>query len=541
MKSEKRLEMGRLEIGDWRLGNSQSPVSNLLKNQWLWLLAVLLLAILLRLPALDMLIDNDGGARAYHARLILAGEPLYGTHHTGHHLPAIYYTYATAMALFGDSTWAIQFFLLLWTIPTVYFLYLLALELTEDGGTAVLAALFYAILSAHLQLWGQTAETELFANLFRITAVWLLVVLLKRQKPAWQFVCVGLLAAAAFLFKAVYLSPVAICAMALLLVWWQTRQQAGAGRLFWQRALWSGAGFVLGITAVAAYFAWQGVLPRLMQVFTLVGAYSERSTGLNEEVVTGTVRFLLYPLLPLWGLAVNNAVLLLYSLAGFLLLLMKRPWRKGLLVLLPIWFVLSFVEAGLKLELFAHYYLLIVPALSLLAAWFLRKLYQDLVGAGRGRLGTAVFTGLLLAALLVSVFENGTYYRQYLRYFGGEVSQAQFIEDGWPDFGERLVRVTELADYVKQTTEPTDKIYDWSQDVQLYFLAERQSPVDIIWPYDLEATQNLEALFGPQTQLIIIDQRREPTPPDWFMAELTANYERVAQFDEQLIYQRVSD
>ncbi|MCA9943416.1 MAG: glycosyltransferase family 39 protein [Anaerolineales bacterium] len=531
----------RLETGDWRLTNLQSPISSLLKNQRFWLFVVLLLAILLRLPALDMLIDNDGGARAYHARLILAGEPLYGTHHTGHHLPAIYYTYATAMALFGDSAWAIQFFLLLWTIPTVYFLYLLALELTEDGGTAVLAALIYAILSAHLQLWGQTAETELFANLFRITAVWLLVVLLKRQKPAWQFVGVGLLAAAAFLFKAVYLSPVAICALALLLGWWQTRQQAGAGRLFWQRALWSGAGFVLGITAVAAYFAVLGLLPRLWQVFTLVGAYGERSTGLNEEVATGAVRFLLYPLLPLWGLAVNNAALLLFSLAGFLLLLLKRPWRLGLLVLLPVWFVLSFVEAGLKLELFAHYYLLIVPALSLLAAWFLRKLYQDLVGAGRGRLGTAVFAGLLLVALLVSIFENGTYYRLYLHYLTGGLSQAQFIEDGWPDFGERLVRATELANYVKQSTEPTDKIYHWSQDVQLYFLAERQSPVDIIWPYDLEATQNLEALFVPQTRLIIIDQRREPAPPDWFMAELAANYERVAQFDEQLIYQRVSD
>ena len=79
----------RLETGDWRLTNLQSPVSSLLKNQRFWLLGVLLLAILLRIPSLDMLIDNDGGARAYHARLILAGEPLYGTHHTGHHMPAI--------------------------------------------------------------------------------------------------------------------------------------------------------------------------------------------------------------------------------------------------------------------------------------------------------------------------------------------------------------------------------------------------------------------------------------------------------------------
>lgn len=510
-----------------------------LNKRWLWLLGVLLVAVLLRLPALDMLIDNDGGARAYHARLILAGEPLYGTHHTGHHLPAIYYTYATAMALFGDSAWAIQLFLLLWTLPTVYFMYRLTLELTDDGGTAVLAALFYAILSAHLQLWGQTAETELFANLFRITAVWLLVVLLKRQKPAWQFVGVGILAAGAFLYKAVYLSPVAMCAAALLLIWWQTGHRPGAGRLFWQRAVWSGTGFVMGITAVAAYFAVQGLLPRLWQVFTLVQEYSDRSSGLNEELVTGFMRIMLYPLLPLWGLAVNNAVLLLFSLAGLLLVLLKRPWRKRLLFLLPVWYLLSFIEAGLKLELFAHYYLLIVPALSLLAAWFLRKLYQDLQATGKVQMATAVFASLLFVALLASALENGTYHILYLRYLGGEMSRAQFIEDGWPGFGERLVRAAELADYVKQNSEPADRIYYWSQDVQLYYLAERQSPVDIIWPYDLEAAQNLAALFGSQTRLIIIDRWREPAPPDWFMAELAANYELTDQFDEQLIYERV--
>ncbi|MAT98087.1 MAG: hypothetical protein CL608_13155 [Anaerolineaceae bacterium] len=509
-----------------------------LDRRRLWLLGVFLIAILLRLPALEMPIDNDGGARAYHARLILAGEPLYGSHHTGHHLPAIYYTYAAAMALFGDRAWAIQFFLLLWTLPTVYFLYRLAYELTEDWATAVLAALFYAILSAHLQLWGQTAETELFANFFRITAVWLLVVLLKRQKPAWQFIGVGLLAAGAFLYKAVYLSPVALCSVALLLVWWQTRRQPQAGRLFWQRAVWSGSGFLLGIAAVAAYFSALGLLPRLWQVFTLVQAYGDRSSGLNEEMVTGAVRVLLYPLLPLWGLAVNNAILLLFSLAGFLLLLLKRPWRNGLLFLLPIWYLLSFVEAGLKLELFAHYYLLIVPALSLLAAWFLRKLYKDLKAAGKGQLGPTVFAGLLFIAVVVSVLENGSYHLLYLRYLHGEVSRAQFIEEGWPAFGERLIRATDLADYVVRRTELTDRIYYWSQDVQLYYLAKRQSPVDIIWPYDLEVTQNLETLFAPETRLIIIDQRREPAPPDWFAAKLATNYELMAQFDEQLVYIR---
>ena len=145
---------------------------------------------------------------------------------------------------------------------------------------------------------------------------------------------------------------------------------------------------------------------------------------------------------------------------------------------------------------------------------------------------------LLLVAIGLSAWENSAYYTHYLRYVRGQESLAQFIESGWPSFGERLTRASFLADYVVENSEPTERIYYWSQDVQLYYLAQRQSPVDIIWPYDLEAAQNLPALFAPQTELVIIDQRREPTPPEWFIDGLETNYLLEAAFDEQLIYRR---
>ncbi len=537
MSGNKRLEMGRLEIGDWRVGNSQSPISNLLKKQWPWLLVVFLIAILLRLPALEMPIDNDGGARAYHARLILAGEPLYSTHHTGHHLPAIYYTYATAMALFGDSAWAIQFFLLLWTIPTVYFLYRLAFELTEDWGTAVLAAIFYAILSAHLQLWGQTAETELFANLWRITAVWLLVFLLKRQKPSWQFVGVGLLAAIAFLYKPVFLSPLALAGLALFITGLRQRQEMGFWRTLWPRGGWLVLGFVAGLLPVLLYFASQGLLDRLLLVFTLGQSYGA-DNALTAEVANSAGRWLLYPLLPLFGLGVNNAALLMFALAAGLLVARRKTVRQSPLLWLLLWFLLSFVEAGINLELFAHYYLLIVPPLAILAAYFLRKLHQDLLAANKGVWATAVFSTLLIISLGISAWENGQYWQQYLRYKIGDSSLKAFVELGWPSFGPRLTRVNNLAELMAEQIESEERVYYWSEDVQLYYLAQRQPPIDMIWPIDIGASGPPQRIFTPETRLIIIDQKREPAPPGWFMAELAADYELTAQFDEQLIYRR---
>ena len=509
-----------------------------INKRWLCLLVVFLIAILLRLPALEMPIDNDGGARAYHARLILAGEPLYGTHHTGHHLPAIYYTYAAALALFGDSAWSIQFLLLLWTLPTLYFLYRLAYEVTDDEGTAVLATLFYAILSAHLQLWGQTAETELFANLPRITAVWLLVVLLKRQKPAWHYVGVGLLAVLAFLYKAVYLSPLMLAGFALLIMWQRKRKELAGAKWLWQRFGWLAAGFVAGLLPVAVYFASQGLWDRLLLVFTLGQSYGA-DNALSPEVASGAVRWLLYPLLPLFGLAVNNAALLIFSLAGALLIFINASSRQTPLLWLGLWYLLSFVEAGINLELFAHYYLLIAPPLAVLAAWLLRKLYKDILAAKNMRMATAVFGTLFVIALVISAWENSNYAQNYLRYKMGQATLHEFVEQGWPGFGERLTRVARLADYVSSRTQPDDQLYYWSEDVQLYYLINRRPPIDMIWPIDIVASGPPQRILESQTSYIIVDERREPTPPDWLTAALATEYSLEAHFEEQLVYRRL--
>ena len=85
-------------------------------REWIILLALSLLVTLLRLPSLEQPFDNDSGANAYHARLIVGGEPLYGTHHPAHHMPAVYYVYALVFLLLGDSTWAVKLFLIPWTI-----------------------------------------------------------------------------------------------------------------------------------------------------------------------------------------------------------------------------------------------------------------------------------------------------------------------------------------------------------------------------------------------------------------------------------------
>ena len=496
------------------------------------LLAVIFLALLLRLPSLEMPIDNDGGARAYHARLILEGEPLYGSHHSGHHLPGIYYTYATAMALFGETDAAIKGFLIIWTIPVIYFLYRAGLAFTGSRGTALLGALFYALLSTHVQMWGLTAETELFANLPRIMAVWLIIYLHNKEKPpAWQYAAVGFFAACSFLYKPIYLSPLGL--LFFMFAWRYGYKKQGEWP--WRQVAWVAAGWAALILPVLLYFVAQGLLPRLWLVFTL-----GRSYGAGNDLLPGVslwMQWALRPLLPLFGLGFNNAVLLTLGLAGCLLIWLRRGRAGANRQWLTVWLLLTFIEAGLNLELFAHYYLLIAPPLSLLAAWFILKMAAD-ASARSVWLGRLLALLLVISVLLVSGWRNGPFLQHYLRYRMGEGTLAEAVTAGWPGFGERLVRVQEVADYVRLNSEPQDRIYYWSEDVQLYFLAGRRCAIDMIWPIDVAATGPPTRIFAPQTELIILDLSQERVPPGWLQEGLRAEYQLEMEMAMQVVYRQ---
>jgi hypothetical protein len=166
----------------------------------------------------------------------------------------------------------------------------------------------------------------------------------------------------------------------------------------------------------------------------------------------------------------------------------------------------------------------------------LLKLTQDL--RQRTRWAPVALMGLLAVAVGLSLSQNGGYYYHYGRYLAGQESLAASLSLGWPGFGERLARSLEVADYVRAHTQPDDHIYDWSEDVQLYYFAGRRSAVDIIWPIYIGATGPPARVFGPQTAVILVDTFREPAPPDWFARELAANYRLEAVVAGQEIYRR---
>ena len=509
-------------------------------SEWFIFIGITAAVVLIRYPSLEHPFGNDEGANAYHARLISRGEPLYGTHHSAHQLPGVYYSYALGFMLFGDSLWSIKFMVVLFTIGTAYLLHRTGRLLTDATAVGLLAALFYVVLSAHNQLAGMSAQNELFANLPRTAAVFSLLYFHIRQTSPWTFAVTGVLAALSFLYRANYLTPVAVTGFVLLAELWKYRAQSGAWKQTIWRGVWFSVGFVGTLGLVAAYFWAIGLLPRLLLVYPLGVKYVNfrNSVGSNLPPVYQPY----WPLYPLYGLYRTNVVTLIYGLFGLLTIFIFRRYRSVGAISIVVWFLLAYAQTTVARVLFYHYYLLLLPPLALLAAYPIPALYRLLVdkipGAGRTA-GWVAALVLVTAPLWVSFKAEENYYRQFVRYKSGQQSFEDFLAKGLPFEADKFFQVQKLADYMKAHTTPDDLIYYWSGNVQVYYLADRRTPVDVVWPINVDATGPPERVFNPATKYIILGRSNAVREqPDWLLNGIDQYFIEEEKIDNQIIYRR---
>jgi 4-amino-4-deoxy-L-arabinose transferase-like glycosyltransferase len=505
-------------------------------REFLIIVILLCIVLLLRWPSLEQPFDNDSGANAYHARLILRGEPLYSTHHSAHQLPAIYYTYALAFRLFGDSLWSIKFFLILWSILIVFLIYRMG-KVLFNRSTGFLAALLYACVSAQIDLMGTTAQNELFANLPRLIAVFILVDITVNKKPSWKFFFVGLFSAVSFFYRASYLSPIFVSGIVFLHVFRKENQKIDAWKWIRIRALWLAAGFLAMSSAILIYFAIWGLLPRFLLVFSIGRSY----INFRIDNGPGSIALLVFPLV---GLFRSNMTLLVFSIAGVLVIMNTAIRKRELddsILYIAAFLGTSFIEAGVTQTFFLHYYLLIVPPTALIAAWFLHKMFTNISKVSRKMKSLIAKPILVISALsviLISLNHNYDFYRHFIKYESRSETYEDFVVKSWPGFGYAAIRAQKIAEYIKTKTSSDDRIYYWSGDVQVYYLADRRCAIDVLWPINALWTGTYKRIFSPRTKYIIVGEDYDIPHPDWLYDELSKNYFLETTIDGQEIYRR---
>jgi hypothetical protein len=207
---------------------------------------------------------------------------------------------------------------------------------------------------------------------------------------------------------------------------------------------------------------------------------------------------------------------------GLLAVLAAVGWRRSPL-LARIWLGAAILGAIGGGNFHTHYYVQLVPPLSLLAAVGVRTLWLSAPRPAIAAAGAAAAATIALTIPVAWATPN---------------EQAKTI---WPA-DPHLVHDAALARYVRAHTRPREKVLAVWADADLYYLADRRPAVRYLWsrnvasiPGALEAVR--QALATRRAQLVLVVQPPAKLDPSGRTAALLRHeYRRVGRVGDATVY-----
>jgi len=459
--------------------NSLTIRGNRIYPLQLSLLALLVFATVLyvRIRLLGTPLERDEGECAYMAQLLLKGVPPYKHAYTMK-LPGVALVYALFMSIFGQSAAGIRIGLLLTNAACAGFVYLLGRRLLTHE-TALIAAVFYAFLSLSQSVMGIFAHATHFVLLFSLAGMILLDYALKRNQPSLIFssgICFGM----SFLMKqhAAVLVPFAL----VFQIW---PSDKGNRKLLLRNCTSFLTAAAAPYIIVAFWLFKAGVFDRFW--FWTVRYAREYATGLS--LTAGFNEFLqqFTPIiranLPIWFLAA----------AGLVALYGRSDFRAEKLFLSG-YLTASMVMVSQGLYFREHYFVLLLPAIAILAAYAAQAVKSLLSG----------FSGSLLPLLIVAsaaVFFISSESAYLFRLSQVEVSRKIYGTNPFPE-------AIRIADYIKEHTSPQDRIAILGSEPEILFYAGRLSATGHIYMYGLMESHR----YAWEMQAQVIEEIEQAAP-----------------------------
>lgn len=425
------------------------------------LLLVILLVAGIRFHLRTMPLERDEGEYAYAGQLILQGIPPY-TLAYNMKLPGTYAAYAAIMAVFGQTSTGIRLGLIPVSAATIILVFLLAQKLAGSLAGFV-AATTYALLSNLPSLLGFAGHATHFVVLFALAGILVLLRARNARGSPLLFFCSGFLLGVAFLMKQ---PGIAFAAFGALYIarcsWKQPRLLASR-----EAAYLAGAAMPFALTCLALAHA--GVFQNFwFWTFTYAREYSsETSVTVAAQALRQSLQWVMHPF-PLWAIAEIGVVTLFWD----------RRWRPQLFFLVALTaFSLFAVCSGFYFR--PHYFILLLPAASILAALAVTSAYRSL--SRRQFRANARLVPLLIfvAACAFSLWDQRAFLFEL-----DPAAAAQKIYAANP-FAEAIA----AAKTVRASTTEADTIAVFGSEPELYFLSHRHSATSYIYMYDLIKTQ----------------------------------------------------
>lgn len=443
---------------------------------WAFVLLIILIVGVIRARLLSLPLERDEGEYAYTGQLLLQGVPPFKLAYTMK-LPGTTVAYALIMALFGQSPTGIHLGLLLVNAITIVLVFLLGRKLLGSNG-GVTACATYAVMSLSYSVLGLAAHATHFVVLFALGGVLVFLRAIESGRLV-NFFLSGLLFGLAFLMK----QPGMFFSIfgAVLIVWFEIklyrelvetrklgskRPQFNWERCFQRLATYSlGAILPLGLTCILLW--WAGVFQHFwFWTFTYVQSYGSTISG-PEGFQYLLMHFQSGADVVLWVLAGIGLVILLFD---------RMPGDRKVIILTLL--VVSLVSVCPGLYFRGHYFVLALPAVSLLVGYAATFLLKLITKAGFPPISKAIPAAVLFLICLLVILEE---HQQQVLF---KDTPAAASRDIWGK-SNPFVESTEIARYIHEHTKKDDRIAVLGSEPQICFYSKRRSVTGYIYTYGL--------------------------------------------------------
>ena len=462
---------------------------------WRWLILLLIVAAVtwVRWHFLEIPLERDEGEYAYSGQLMLQGVPPYKLAYNLK-MPGTYAIYAIILAIFGQTVSGIHLGLLVLNVATILLMFLLGRRFFGNSGGLITAGT-YAMLSCSFQLNGLAAHANHFVIFF--TAAGMVALFAAQEKAAtWKFLGSGILFGLGFLMKQHAIVFIAFANFALFYRANEIRSRSSKPSL-WQQ-------FMLLNTGVAIPFVITCVLLAITGVFQKFWFWTFQYGGQYVSFMTLNVGMLVFRE-TFSGLLNFTWPLFVFAAAGLVLLLKWPATRRD-----GVWFGIFLLASvcGVSIGFFfrPNYYILLIPAISLLAGATIACVRN--LAADRPML--RYFTGLAFIGAL------GYTLLLHLPWFSLPPDKLSVLSYGENPF----VKAPKIANYIREHSKPDDRVAIIGSEPEIYFLSQRRSATGYIYTYPLMEPQP----FALQMQREMIREIETAQPRFMVMVSFDASW-----------------
>lgn len=409
------------------------------------LATILLLTFLTRVPTFfEPWWYGDEGISGAVAQVISSGGLLYADAFDNKP-PATYLFFALSLKMFGPSLGAIHLLTGFVVVISQIGIWQLARKINEAAGLGA-AALLGVFLATPL-LEGNSTNGEI---LMIAPIIWGFLVgweALKRESLGARDRVLLILAGFCFGVGMMFKFPGVFDFAAFLALLLLGR---GGLKIRVKKMLWLVTGFIVPHTVGAAYFISSGHLEEYFG-----------STFLGNVGYVGFGNYFLVPQGLLIVKAVPVVLLIIFALKRRDIVTRHPMFWAGL-----IWLAFATYGALLGGRSYNHYFIQVVPALSLVLAGLIWSQFKY------RRFVLMLSGGLLLLLILGfarTAYLGPGYYLNFLSYLSGQTSDQKYRNN----FDKNTDRDYKVAEYLRSNSTSADRVLNWSNSAQIYVLSER--------------------------------------------------------------------